>query len=150
VTVFVVDASVVIKWFVPEIHSDAARRLLEKSTHYLAPDLVFAEVGNAIWKKVRRGELTPRQGRELAADVSNVAVESVPARGLVEDACGIAIATGLTVYDAMYVALAVRLETWLITADERLVRTAASHPMISSHVQAVGEATGNPGGRLRE
>ena len=138
-SVFVVDASVVIKWFVPEIHREAAGRLLETADHYLAPDLLFSEIGNAIWKKVRRKELTSRQGRELAADISTVAVETVSARSLFEDAFGVAIATGLTVYDAMYLALAVRLDTKLITADDRLVRTVASHRMIAGHVQAVQE-----------
>ena len=136
---FVVDASVVIKWFVPEIHSDAASRLLDTTGHYVAPDLLFPELGNTIWKKVRREELSARQGRELAAEILTVAVETVPARSLFEDAYGVAIATGLTVYDAMYVALAVRLETKVITADERLVRTAASNRMIALHVQAVQE-----------
>lgn len=138
-SVFVVDASVVIKWLVPEIHSEAAGRLLETAHQYLAPDLLFPEVGNAIWKKVRRDELTARQGRELAADIGTVAVETVSARSLFEDACGVAIATGLTVYDAMYLALAVRLDTKLITADDRLVRTVASHRMVAGHVQSVQE-----------
>ena len=53
---FVVDASVVVKWFVPEVHSDAARRLLTLSHEYFAPDLLFAETANTIWKKIRRGE----------------------------------------------------------------------------------------------
>ena len=140
-SVFVVDASVVIKWFVPEVHSDAARQLLQTTDQYLAPDLLFPEVGNVIWKKVRRDELSPRQGRDLALDISKVAVETVPARSLFEDACDMAIATGLTVYDATYVALAARLETKMITADERLVRTAASNRMIAGHVQHVREAT---------
>lgn len=139
--VFVVDASVVIKWFVPEIHSEAARRLLDTTGSYVAPDLLFPELGNAIWKKVQREELSARQGRELAADVSAVAVETVPSRSLFEDAYAIAVATGLTVYDATYLALAVRLETKVITADERLVRTAASHRMIAGHVQGVQAAT---------
>lgn len=140
-SVFIVDASVVIKWFVPEVHSDAARQLLQTTDQYLAPDLLFPEVGNVIWKKVRRDELSPRQGRDLALDISKVAVETVPARSLFEDACDMAIATGLTVYDATYVALAARLETKMITADERLVRTAASNRMITGHVQHVREAT---------
>ena len=42
-SVLVVDASVVVKWFVPEIHSDAARRLLVLPHEYIAPDLLFAE-----------------------------------------------------------------------------------------------------------
>ena len=42
-SVFVVDASVVIKWFVPEIHSDAAGRLLAMAHEYVAPDLLFSK-----------------------------------------------------------------------------------------------------------
>jgi hypothetical protein len=45
----VVDASVVIKWHVPEIHSDAALRLLRDDGPALhVPDLLFAEVGNIL------------------------------------------------------------------------------------------------------
>lgn len=136
-SVFIVDASVVIKWFVPEIHSDAARRLLATAHQYLAPDLLFPEVGNAMWKKVRRGELTADEGRRLAADVSSIAVETVPTRGLMVDAHAVAVTTGLTVYDAMYLALAVRLKTELITADDRLGRMVAGHSMTAAHVRLV-------------
>ena len=136
-SVFVVDASVVIKWFVPEIHSDAARRLLAAAHQYLSPDLLFPEVGNVIWKKVRRGELTADEGERLAADISSIAVETVPTRGLMIDAHALAITTGLTVYDAMYLALAVRLKTELITADDRLGRIVAGHPVAAEHVRSV-------------
>ncbi|OFW37311.1 MAG: hypothetical protein A3F70_06700 [Acidobacteria bacterium RIFCSPLOWO2_12_FULL_67_14] len=53
-SLFVVDASVVVKWCVPEVHSDAARRLLAKPHEYVAPDLLFAETANTIWKKMRQ------------------------------------------------------------------------------------------------
>lgn len=137
-SVLVVDASVVIKWFVPEIHSDAARRLLATDHHqYLSPDLLFPEVGNVIWKKVRRGELTADEGHRLAADISRIAVETVPTRGLMIDAHALAITTGLTVYDAMYLALAVRLKTELVTADDRLGRIVSRHSMTAAHVRLV-------------
>lgn len=131
------DASVVLKWFVPEVHSDAARRLLDAPHQYLAPDLLFSETGNAIWKKVRRGELTPEEAQRLVADLSRVAVETVATRGLVTDAYALANATGRSVYDSTYVALAVRLETQLITADDRLEKALAAHPMIAAHVCTV-------------
>ena len=134
-SVFVIDASVVIKWFVPEIHSDAARRLLSATHEYFSPDLLFPEVGNTIWKKVRRGELTAAQGQQLAADIQSIAVETVPTRGLVIDAHALAITTGLTVYDSMYLALAVRLNTELITADDRLGRTVTAHPMTAAQIR---------------
>ena len=83
---FVVDASVVVKWFVPEIHSQAARRLLILSHAYFAPDLLFAETANAIWKKIRRGELTTVRGQQLVEDIGRIAVETVSCRMLAEDA----------------------------------------------------------------
>jgi len=103
----------------------------------LTPDLLFPEVGNAIWKKVRRGELTAEQGRRLAVDIASVAVETVSTRGLMIDAQALAIATGLTVYDAMHLTLAVRLNTVLITADDRLSRTVNAYPMAAAHVRLV-------------
>ena len=119
-SVLVVDASVVVKWFVPEIHSDAARRLLELPHEYVAPDLLFAETASTIWKKIRRKELTAEQGQQLVADIGRIAVETISCRVLAEDAHALATVTGRTVYDSMYVALAVRLNTRAITADDRL------------------------------
>ena len=62
----VVDASVVIKWHVTEVLSDAALRLLLDDAPALhVPDLVFPEVGNILWKKVRRGDLTEEEARRI-------------------------------------------------------------------------------------
>ena len=136
-SVFVVDASVVIKWFVPEVNSEAARRWLDTSHDYLAPDLVFPEAGNAIWKKVRRGELAVDDARRLARDISGAAIEAIPMRGLLPDAQALALNTGMTVYDAMYLALAIRLETQAITADARLLQVAQKYPLIARHIRSV-------------
>ena len=136
-SVFIVDASVVVKWFVPEVHSEAARRLLTLPHEFLAPDLLFAETANTIWKKIRRGELKLEEGRRLVADIGRIAVETVSCRALAEDAHALANATGRTVYDALYVALAVRLDTCLITADDRLAAALSSVPALAGHVQLV-------------
>ena len=136
-SVFVVDASVVVKWFVPEVHSDASRRLLVLPHEYVAPDLLFAEAANAIWKKIRREELTPEEGQQLVADIGQIAVEAVSCRALAEDAHALANATGRTVYDSMYVALAVRLHTRSITADDRLEAALKRIPAVAGHIQLV-------------
>ena len=136
-SVFVVDASVVVKWFVPEIHSDAAQRLLALSHEYLAPDLLFAETTNTIWKKIRRGELNLQEGRRLVGDIGRIAVETMSCRALAEDAHALANATGRTVYDALYIALAVRLDTCLITADDRLAAALSTVTELARHVQLV-------------
>lgn len=134
---FVVDASVVIKWFVPEVHTDAARRLLELRHEYFAPDLLFAETANTVWKKIKRGELSAEHGQKMVEDIGRVAVEAFPCRVLADDAHALANVTGRTVYDAMYLALAIRLETKMITADERLVAAIAAFPMAAAHITLV-------------
>jgi predicted nucleic acid-binding protein len=135
--IFVVDASVVVKWFVPEVHSDESRRLLVLPYEYVAPDLLFAEAANAIWKKIRREELTSEEGQQLVADIGQIAVETVSCRALAEDAHALANATGRTVYDSMYVALAVRLNTRAITADDRLEAALKRIPPVAGHIQLV-------------
>jgi predicted nucleic acid-binding protein len=137
VSVFVVDASLVIKWFVPEVNSDAARRWLDAPHDYIAPDLLFPETGNTVWKKVRRGELTPDEGRRLVNDLTVVAVDAVAMRGLLPDAHAVALSTGITVYDATYLTLAIRLDTQVITGDDRFVRRLVDHPQLAAHVRSL-------------
>ena len=137
--VFVVDASLVVKWFVPEVHSVAARKWLDATHDYLAPDLIFPEVGNALWKKVRKGELSPEQAQGLVNDLSGIGVEAVAMRALVSDAHALAGRTGITVYDATYLTLAVRLETQVITGDDRFARKLAEHPQLAEHVRSVAD-----------
>lgn len=134
---FVVDASLVVKWFVPEVHSGAARKWLDASYDYIAPDLLFPEAGNAMWKKVRRGELSPDDAQSLVNDISAVGIEVVSMRALVSDAHKLAVATGITVYDATYLALAVRLETQVITGDDKFARRLADHPLLAPHIRSV-------------
>ena len=138
-SLFVVDASLVIKWFVPEIHSEAARRWLDASHDYVAPDLLFPEVGNVVWKKVRRKELEETEARQLVVDLAQVAVETVATRGLLRDALALALTAGITAYDAMYLTLAVRLETEVITADDRFADKVAGRPLLGRHIRRLQE-----------
>lgn len=56
-------------------------------------------------------------------------------RGLISDAFAIAIATGTTVYDATYLTLAIRLETQMITGDERFARKLSEHPLLVPRIR---------------
>jgi len=64
VTAYVIDASVILKWFIPEDYSEPALRLKHAGAQFHAPAFLSLEVGSVLSKKRRRGELaaqdTPR------------------------------------------------------------------------------------------
>jgi predicted nucleic acid-binding protein len=116
----VVDASVAIKWFVDEIHADAARRLQADAYDLLAPDLLWLECGNLLWKKVRRGELTADEARLIWGGLEQQPISIFPSGLVVEPALEVALDTNRTVYDGCYLALAMLTGCRLVTADGRL------------------------------
>jgi predicted nucleic acid-binding protein len=126
----VVDANVVIKWHVVEVQTDAALRLLRDDAPVLhVPDLVFPEVGNILWKKIRRGDLTEEEARRIARLVAVAPLTVHPSAPLMEAAVEIAIRTGRTVYDSLYVALAVQMDCRVVTADEKLYNSLKDGPL---------------------
>jgi predicted nucleic acid-binding protein len=138
-SMLVVDASVVIKWHVAEIHADAARTLLADDAPALhAPDLMFPEVGNIVWKKIRRGDLTEEQALRITHLVTVAPLDVHSSAPLLEAALEIATRTGRTVYDSLYVALAVRLKCRAVTADERLYNALKDGPL-GSHILWVAD-----------
>src|SRR5262245_26317083 len=119
---YVVDASVAVKWYVPEDNADTAERLLDPGNELHAPELIAPEVGNIIWKKIHRSELTEKQGREIIDAFVSVPIQKYPTTPLVEVAFAGALQTAQTVYDWMYLALAISLNCEMVTADEEFYR----------------------------
>lgn len=113
----VVDSSVAVKWYAAEPDSDLATALLGEPL--VAPDLIRAEVANALWKKVRRGEMVREQTMAALPHLS-AAVTLLPAEALAETALAIALDLGHPVYDCFFLAMAQELSLPLITADTRL------------------------------
>ena len=117
----IVDASVVVKWFVAEALHDEARELLTGREPLYAPDIVVAEVANAFWVKVGRGELDEaialRNVTALSGDGEPQLRASVP---LLPTAFELARRLAHPVYDCVYLALAEQRDAPLVTADARL------------------------------
>ena len=129
---FVPDASIAVKWYVPEIHADAAARLLDPAHELHAPDLILPEFGNILWKKVRRGEVTADRGRKIIRAFLAVPLLRHPAAPLLEPAFETAIGTRQTVYDCAYLALSMALACQMVTADERFYKALRPGPLGSS------------------
>lgn len=133
----VVDTSVAVKWFVPEIHAEAAGRLLESDVVFCAPDLIGPELANAIWQKVRRGDLTREEADEILATFDGLAIEMVPSKGLLAPAFKIAAMLDRTVYDSLFVALAVVQDCPLVTADRKFHSAVLTSATLAPHVRWV-------------
>ena len=129
---YVVDASVVVKWYVPEALSGSASALLDRfkagEVGLLAPSLLWAEVANAVCAKHRSGELDDEHVRQTYHRLMRLPITLVPIRELLVEAIEISLSVRCSAYDALYVALAQREHVSLLTADDRLVRGLAATP----------------------
>ncbi len=118
----IVDASVAIKWLVKETDSDKALALIGE-TPLMAPDLIHAEVANAIWKQAMRGAIRDMQA--YLSRLSEIIDVITPCWELAEAATALAVALNHPAHGCFYLALAVAENTELVTADYRLVAACA-------------------------
>lgn len=115
----VVDASVAVKWFVNELGSDAALRLLGGPAGLIAPCLVIAETARALQKAEAAGLTTSAAVDAGLRHAPSMFTELVPSQQLAAQAMDMARLLGHPVYDCFYLALAWRGDAMLITADYR-------------------------------
>jgi predicted nucleic acid-binding protein len=128
-----VDACVAAKWVLPaagEELLDQANRLIERHVkrdlQLLAPALIEAEIGNVLWKAVRRKRISSADAEISLRRFTELGIEMVPTSGLIERSLQITISCDRSFYDSLYVALALATRTDLVTADERLVNALGS------------------------
>jgi predicted nucleic acid-binding protein len=122
---YVIDAGVAVKWFIPEDDTAKARRLLELfhqgAADLAAPDLLIAEATNVFWKRADRNDITAQEAEDNLNDLLSINLPLVSSLLLAPGALAIARAHRRSVYDCLYLALALDRGCDLITTDERLV-----------------------------
>ena len=118
----IIDASVAFKWLVAEEDSEQARDWISR-TELIAPTLIHAEVGNAIWKRIQRGELAAA-AVEVAEQLEKLAsiVRTIDETPMLPRAVEMAIELQHPVYDCVYLAVAEAMQDELLTADARFAR----------------------------
>ena len=127
-TSLIVDASVGIKWYIPEEHDAEARSIVESERKLHVPDLFFIEIGNIVWKRVSFGQATAKDATDIIHALLGLNLYVHSSQPLLARAVEIGISTGRTVYDSLYVALAEREGVPLVTADRKLHRALESGP----------------------
>lgn len=130
----VVDASLALKWVLEEEHSDQAS-VLGRGREMLTSALFWAEAGNAIATRIRRGELDRLRGNDALRDLRAAPLSTKP---LNADAAlaALAIAHDLAhpIYDCCYLALALDENAVVVTADRRFKAAVGSHPALADRV----------------
>jgi predicted nucleic acid-binding protein len=118
----VVDASVAVKWFIPEAGEEAAAKLLGGKNRLIAPALIRLEVTGAIIRRYREGHLSEKKAREATqaweAMLEHRVVRLVPDAGLFDAAVQMAFLARHTLADCLYLAIAKQLAAPVITADK--------------------------------
>lgn len=123
----VVDASVAVKWVVPEDHSESACHLLSGGVGLCAPAHWLTEVGTTLWAKAAmHGALTRGQADARIVWLSELDVAETPLRSLVVPAASMAFDLQLTICDTLYLAAAEQIGAPFATADRKLFERAAT------------------------
>ncbi|MBI4745743.1 MAG: type II toxin-antitoxin system VapC family toxin [Deltaproteobacteria bacterium] len=117
---FVVDASVAIKWYLPEEHNAAAERLLNQTFRLHVPDLFFPETGNILWKRLVREEISKEKACTILKLLESAPIKVWESKPLLPEAFNIAVKAQRTVYDSLYIALAISEGCRMVTADRKL------------------------------
>jgi predicted nucleic acid-binding protein len=129
----IVDASVALKWLVEEAGSDSAEAL--RTERLAAPALIRIEVANVLRTLAARGAVSAAAAADRFRLFQTAPLTVMESDAALETrALAVALEIGHPVYDCLYLALAERLRTFLVTADGRFLR-AIEHTELASHAR---------------
>lgn len=136
----IVDASVGVKWLIPEFDCGLALALLARPD-LAAPDLLRLEVGHTLGKLFRRGGATAAFLRDLWAELGDMPLQLRPTGEFFAPAFDLSIGLGAAIYDCVYLAMAEMRDDVLVTADERFARAVrqAAPPSLARRVRLLSE-----------
>lgn len=132
----VIDASVALKWVLDEPGADAAAAL--RSESLIAPELWLVEAANALWRRTRRGEMSDEQAKERLVVLLAAPVTAAPIERDLLAAADLADTLAHPVYDCLYLAMAIRENTQVITADRRFHAVVAASPALAGRIRLLG------------
>jgi predicted nucleic acid-binding protein len=129
----VIDASVALKWVLDETGKEAADALLEEEL--IAPSLWLLEAANALWRRTQRGEINSEEAKERLTELYNAPVTTTTIQDDLLAAADLANLLGHPVYDCLYLAMAIRENTYVVTADSRFHAAVDRSPTLKGAVR---------------
>ena len=101
---------------------DEAKACFHAVSNPIAPAHWEAELTNVVWMAVRSGILPPEAGPVRLSLARRLGVESVPTATLCQGALLRSVASGIAVYDTLFVELATRTGCPLLTFDKAVIK----------------------------
>ncbi|MBV9991903.1 MAG: type II toxin-antitoxin system VapC family toxin [Alphaproteobacteria bacterium] len=132
----VVDASVAVKWVVQEPDS-AAAEALRFAGELIAPENWLVEAANALWKYVVRRQLSAPQAEQRLLELRAAPVIASAIDPDIHSALQLAIDLNHPIYDCLYLALAIRLGTHVVTADRRFAALSGRRADLDGRVRSL-------------
>jgi predicted nucleic acid-binding protein len=145
---FVLDTSVAVKFFLPEVMREEALRLLSAveigEVKLLAPSTLQPEFFNALWQQHRRGMLSRMEVYACWNILSATPIDLYAPEDLMPRAVQIALETNVIIYDALFLALAEDADTIVVNADDKLVNAllSSNYTKLARHLSAIGDLPG--------
>jgi hypothetical protein len=120
-TEVIVDASVALKWLVPESDSARAEAIMTSASTLHAPHFLMLETVNACWKNWRKQMIDRPVVLEASSKLTGLIDVWHRDEVLIEDAASLAVELQHPIFDCIYLALARQLNLQVVTADQRLI-----------------------------
>ena len=100
-----------------------ASRFWRRVKEPVAPSVWEAELANVLWMAVRAEVLAPEEAPKRLTLAAGLGIDSVSSRSLWHGALARALASGVAVYDTLFVELAIRERLPLATFDAKMLRS---------------------------
>jgi predicted nucleic acid-binding protein len=120
----VVDASAVLKWFLPEPESLLAAQLVGRGTPLIAPGYLLVEVAHVLLKKERRREASAGLANDAIGWLRASDIRFLPDETLISTAVPLAAEHRHGVFDCLYLAAAFPGPKALATFDRPMAMLA--------------------------
>jgi len=104
-----------------------------------APSIWIAEAGNVLWRYVRTGQYSKHEAQRRLALLHASSVTTVALEQVADDALSLAADLGHPIYDCLYLALAIREGTHVVTADTRFAAAVRKHGQWTANLKLLSE-----------
>ena len=134
---YVVDASIVVKWILPESHSDRARTVARPGNSVLAPDVILSQIGMNLRTRVRLGELLEEEAHDILRVVGLMPLQLHRTWSLAPEALEIERRIRCAMPACIHLALALREDAVYVTGSRDLY-CSVQDSTLCEHIEWIG------------